>query len=349
MARTGVQFSDIEKAALKVQGLGKTPTVDRVRETLGTGSRSTIGKYLKEWREAQIQNNSALPDELTTLVGGLWQKLHDGADRRVEDANEKHKLQKIELDTIIRELKKESTKLKIELQKKNDTLIAEQKESSKLKKTLNNYEKELLKLQTSSAAAKEQLEASTAENTRLHKLAVNIQSNLEHYQEQTQAQLAELNLQTQSEKMQLSQEINTRRQEQAQAKAQLARQQQKNEDLELRLLIQNTQHKEAEEERIKMQQQLQTTNEEKAIFTERYNNATKENKRLHNKLTNIDKSILEYEKELAIAGNYAKRLQKELKLQENKTTSLLAEKSRLAQKKPHKADSLRQREEKTLA
>lgn len=38
MARTGVQYVDIETAALELKGRGKVPTVDGIREVLGAGS-----------------------------------------------------------------------------------------------------------------------------------------------------------------------------------------------------------------------------------------------------------------------------------------------------------------------
>ncbi|GGZ80154.1 DNA-binding protein [Paraglaciecola sp. Hal342] len=50
MARAGVTYHDIAKAAEAIKTHGQEPTVDRVREHLGTGSKSTIAPLLKRWR-----------------------------------------------------------------------------------------------------------------------------------------------------------------------------------------------------------------------------------------------------------------------------------------------------------
>jgi hypothetical protein len=42
----GVGLLDVEKAALELQGRGKNPSVDAIREVLGTGSKSTIAQHL---------------------------------------------------------------------------------------------------------------------------------------------------------------------------------------------------------------------------------------------------------------------------------------------------------------
>ena len=52
MARIGVTFDDIAQAADLIETQGEKPTVDRVREVLGTGSKSTIAPLLKRWHDA---------------------------------------------------------------------------------------------------------------------------------------------------------------------------------------------------------------------------------------------------------------------------------------------------------
>lgn len=50
MARIGVTYKDIAEASETIKSRGQEPTVDRVREYLGTGSKSTIAPHLKQWR-----------------------------------------------------------------------------------------------------------------------------------------------------------------------------------------------------------------------------------------------------------------------------------------------------------
>ena len=46
MARAGVTYHDVAKAAEAIKSQRQEPTVDRVREHLGTGSKSTIAPLL---------------------------------------------------------------------------------------------------------------------------------------------------------------------------------------------------------------------------------------------------------------------------------------------------------------
>ncbi len=54
MARSGVTYFDVNKAAHELVGKGKTPTIDGIRSILGTGSISTIAPLLREWKEKQV-------------------------------------------------------------------------------------------------------------------------------------------------------------------------------------------------------------------------------------------------------------------------------------------------------
>ena len=70
MARTGILYSDVMKAAQIVAADGRNPTVDSVREALGsTGSKSTIAPLLKRGKEVfqgagAVKTESGLPAEL---------------------------------------------------------------------------------------------------------------------------------------------------------------------------------------------------------------------------------------------------------------------------------------------
>jgi hypothetical protein len=85
MARIGITSLDVEKAALQLQGQGKLPTIDRVRELLSTGSKTTITEHLKRWKAKQIDSQGKLPQELSALVIGLWKRLQAQADERISN------------------------------------------------------------------------------------------------------------------------------------------------------------------------------------------------------------------------------------------------------------------------
>ncbi len=51
MARIGVDYETIRHAAVKLLSQGTAPSVQKIREELGTGSNTTIAEHLKVWRD----------------------------------------------------------------------------------------------------------------------------------------------------------------------------------------------------------------------------------------------------------------------------------------------------------
>lgn len=95
MARAGILYSDVAKAAAKLAADGKNPTVDSVREALGgTGSKSTIAPLLKRWKtehqEQVVQAEAGLPPSLLTAVKGLHQHMQAEFAQQLEEAKRRH-------------------------------------------------------------------------------------------------------------------------------------------------------------------------------------------------------------------------------------------------------------------
>lgn len=95
MARAGILYSHVAKAAAQLAATGKNPTVDSVREQLGgTGSKSTIAPLLKQWK-AQHQGETAaadagLPVDLLEAVKGVYERVQADAQHQVELARSEH-------------------------------------------------------------------------------------------------------------------------------------------------------------------------------------------------------------------------------------------------------------------
>lgn len=53
MPRPGLTYDDVAQAANTLNQQGTNPTIQNIRESLGTGSPITISKHLKTWKEAQ--------------------------------------------------------------------------------------------------------------------------------------------------------------------------------------------------------------------------------------------------------------------------------------------------------
>jgi hypothetical protein len=85
MARIGLSKSEVKACRDQLQAEGRYPSVDAVRATLGTGSKSTIHRYLKELAEEDNQPGIKRDDtarSLQTLVEQLAHQLHEDAERR---------------------------------------------------------------------------------------------------------------------------------------------------------------------------------------------------------------------------------------------------------------------------
>lgn len=93
MARAGVTYHDVAKAAEAVKTQGQEPTVDRVREHLGTGSKSTIAPLLKRWRfdNGDVADTNGLPNDLVEVVKSLHNRVQQMADHRIEQARQEFK------------------------------------------------------------------------------------------------------------------------------------------------------------------------------------------------------------------------------------------------------------------
>ncbi len=95
MARAGILYSQVAKAAAQLAAAGTNPTVDTVRAALGdTGSKGTIAPMLKQWK-AQHQGETAaagagVPADLLEAVKGVYQRLEAGAQAQVEQLRAAH-------------------------------------------------------------------------------------------------------------------------------------------------------------------------------------------------------------------------------------------------------------------
>ncbi|MCM5703442.1 DNA-binding protein [Larsenimonas salina] len=103
MARAGISYDDVQRAIEALLQRGESPSVQRIRETLGTGSFTTISDHLREWRTRRTENRDqplpqSPPDRLQEALNGLWQQAQEEAfealalyrkqaDERIEEAH----------------------------------------------------------------------------------------------------------------------------------------------------------------------------------------------------------------------------------------------------------------------
>jgi predicted AlkP superfamily phosphohydrolase/phosphomutase len=105
MGRIGVTYKDVVEAAVRIRKNEENPTVDRVRQYLGTGSKSTIAPFLKRWRsEHQLDADAPqLPDELARAVKNIHEQIQQQADIKINEAQHIFDSAKKELELRIAE------------------------------------------------------------------------------------------------------------------------------------------------------------------------------------------------------------------------------------------------------
>lgn len=118
MARIGVSYFDIAQAAETIRHRGDEPTVDRVREELGTGSKSTIAPLLKRWKSetGNAQHDATgLPQDLLDALKALHVRVQEDADRKVDMVRE-------EAAITVEQARAELTQLRAVLAERNGYL-----------------------------------------------------------------------------------------------------------------------------------------------------------------------------------------------------------------------------------
>lgn len=94
MARTGITYLDVAKAAETIQQQGHNPTVDRVLAHLGTGSKSTIAPLLKRWKSDQGDgtDTGGLPGDVLEAVKAMHERLQQVANDKISEAKKEHQV-----------------------------------------------------------------------------------------------------------------------------------------------------------------------------------------------------------------------------------------------------------------
>ncbi|HKM16184.1 MAG TPA: DNA-binding protein [Marinospirillum sp.] len=139
MARVGIQYETVVEAVLQLQKQGDNPTIQRIREWLGTGSFTTISEHLRQWRENQKnstplqQEGLGLPANLIKLTQELWQQACLEADEKMQvyqqQADEKIN-QAIAEQQAALEAAQRTEERNLLLDKKNNELLTDLKQQA---------------------------------------------------------------------------------------------------------------------------------------------------------------------------------------------------------------------------
>jgi len=141
MSRIGITFEEVVEAALSIERDGETPTLDKVRAYLGgTGSFTTISKFLQQWRNkivhgyADKESRASTPDIVKVAVDRVWSEIKEQSDKEIDSI-------KIEAQAIIAAAEK-----KVELAEANLKQLKDEYDQLHEVHIAQSSEKELLQL-----------------------------------------------------------------------------------------------------------------------------------------------------------------------------------------------------------
>lgn len=189
MGRIGISYQDVNKAITELQGKQKNPTVDNIREVLGTGSKSTIAKFLREWKAKHgLQNtdDGSIPSELLSIVKGLWDRLQEKSTSVVSEYQREFEDKLVQLQQQLTQSKKQEATLQAKTHNYEEELHQQKGINNKLNEALTVEQKEKLKMGERITSLESRRQENIAENAKLHQLLKHVQNNLEHYQTSTQ-------------------------------------------------------------------------------------------------------------------------------------------------------------------
>ncbi|OAI49154.1 hypothetical protein AYO45_03145 [Gammaproteobacteria bacterium SCGC AG-212-F23] len=218
MARHGISYQDVVKAANEVKSQGKNITIEHVRAILGTGSISTIHNHLRKWKEVQgsyqaVASPESLPEDLFCLVKSLWERLCESADEKILLLKENHQQEIHRLNQEVEKYKANNQRW----QKLFDQWQIEKSQLSNEKQTVEQAlafsHKENTSLHGKQDALLQQLRERQDRIEELHRLHKQSQENLEHYRESVRAERIRDQEQYERQKQQWQSEIQSLHQE----------------------------------------------------------------------------------------------------------------------------------------
>ena len=163
VARQGISKDQVYSAADTLREEGTTPTVQAVRDRLGSGSFTTISRHLDEWKtDNAIQGTASapeMPERVQAAFTQAWTLAAREAQSGLEDERQALKIMQRDMDTELRDMGAEIQRLEKALddQIRNGEMLA--RERDELKQTLESTREELNALKVETARFEEQRDA----------------------------------------------------------------------------------------------------------------------------------------------------------------------------------------------
>ena len=182
MARPGITYDQVASVADAIIGEGQQPTINAVRDRIGTGSPNTIHKHLTAWRAARPQATVAapeLPASLTTAIATEIERAAASARAEIENKLVQAQAEAVELSSVGEALEAERDELfeqVAELTTERDTLAGK-------------AEQQAADIKTQAERIEREQQAAETARVDLAKAQLKIESGTERLVEQTLAKL----------------------------------------------------------------------------------------------------------------------------------------------------------------
>lgn len=189
MARPGVTYFDVSRAAQQLTAAGKTPTIDAIRIALGsTGSNGTIGTHLRAWKakqdqDQQIASKEKLPEVLVATMRGLWELVMNQSEEQIQVIRQRSQQDLTQIKQEFQRLQLDNTKWQQQHQQLKEERDGLSNEKLSLEQLLINAKIEMATATEKHAGLEQQLKEKQTRIDELRRQNQQIQSNLEHYRE----------------------------------------------------------------------------------------------------------------------------------------------------------------------
>lgn len=184
MARSGIYKSEVVRARSKLLATGINLSIDAIRAELGTGSKTTIHRYLKEIEEEEggtTGTKMAVSEAIQDLVGRLAARLNEEADARSTEALAVSAASLAWVQKENTALKAEGQTVRGQLEQAQRGLAAEKTDHTKAQNALSSKTLEVTELNQKVLGLQERLEAEERHRQSLEEKHQHAREALEHF------------------------------------------------------------------------------------------------------------------------------------------------------------------------
>lgn len=186
MPRPGITYLDVAKAAATLFEQNIRPSIEGVRQLLGTGSNSTINRHLREWRDKQgnqMECEQGLPESLLISVKGIYEALKEESSAKIDAIKRDADKTIADLQTQLNEMNSDQSQLMQNKQSLEEAVQVGQEEKSALQRSLDEVKKKGEKQSHEIELLQSRIQDKASEIERILKQLNHAQRNLDHYRE----------------------------------------------------------------------------------------------------------------------------------------------------------------------